>query len=391
MKRLLFLLLIFVSFISNAQLGVPAQHQWPTITNGAGYAAFSDAFTHASFSSQSNTVTTYPFPAGWGNGGSEGLISANDGNIYTSSISGSYIYKFIPADNSIIRVSVVNTGFLQGVKAANGKIYDPAFSRNSIFVYDPSNNTSYEIGAGAFHGTNFLNGCAYDGTNILCAPGKGTDGFLVIHPTSSPGSSSGDTYEFIGASPSMVGITTSYFANVVFASDGNYYAIPFDGHEIYKITTSWTVTQPFSTVTGTGAGSYASGVEEAAHPGIIICVAYGAGSKVLKINIGTNTWALLGTQTGGYGGCTHGVDLKIICSPQHSTTMGIFDPETDTFDESITVPGIATNDVIGITLDSKGRLVCAPNGGNYFLVFRTALTSGDLFVSCYQSLYTLKY
>lgn len=394
MRKLISLFLALLSITASAQLGIPATHQWPAKGDGTAFTQYKDAYTHASFSSQTNTVATYSFPAGWGNGGSEGLISANDGFAYTSSISGSFIYKFIPADNSTIRIPVVNTGFLQGVMAANGKIYDPAFSRNSIFVYDPSNNSSYEITASiaAFHGTNFYNGCAYDGTDILCAPGKGTDGFLKIHPLSVAGSSTGDTFEFVGSSPSMSGITTSYFANMVFASDGAYYAFPFDGHEIYKITTSGTVTQPFSTVTGSGAGSYASGVEEVAHPGIIICVAYGAGSKPLKVNITNNTWSLIGSgQTGGYGGCATGLDLKIGCAPQHSTTFGIYDPETDTFDESVTVPGIATNDVIGVTLLSDGRWLCAPNGGSYWLTMRTAVTSGRLPDPLFLNLFGLKY
>lgn len=378
MKLLVFLLCLITTVTFGQPIPTPANQVLPTWKEATHFTSYSTARQNLSFSSQTADIVKYNFPAGWASGGSEGATSTATANgyVYTIPASGSYIYRFDPSTNSTKRISVSASGYLKGPTAPNGKIYMLPFSTNSIGVFDPSNETFYTITASisAFHGSNYYNGaCLGPDGNIWAAPGKGTDGFLKIVPGSAPGSTTGDTFSFVGSSPSMSGITTSWFANMITASDGKMYAIPFDGNKIYKVTTGGTITQPFTDLTGTGLGQYASAVEETKHPGTIICIAYGGGTKPLKINITAVTWSLLSTQTGGYGGCTEGLDFKIICAPQHSTTIGVFDPETDLLDETGTVSAIANNDTIGACLIKDGRILFGP-GNTYWLVYRSALT-----------------
>lgn len=378
-----------VSNTLTVPLGLPA---WDTGTSWASYAMWRTKL--ASITSQTTTVNYYDGSVGAMK--NEGSVSIGDGTIITCPVAGSVI-QWTPSTNGYAVVTG-SGNYLGPVYAPNGKIYFGGFNTNAIGVYDPSNNTFYQmassIGAlpNAAGQTAFTNGgtlCQVNGQAAIVWAPYGSGAFVCLYPTSALGSQANDTWYTFGTGDTN--LSGQPYAGIIEGPNGKLITSPFGTVKIAEIDltalvggnlTSASISYPYPDVTPGGSGGCAglrTGLD-----GLVYSSSYGR-TNLLQIDVNAHTITYFGaTQLSGVAASAWGslnMDMRghLWSFPQgESRSLDI----TTGASPSVTLTTCSTlSTYIGTSFTSDGRVFApsfnATGGHGKFATVGTATVALD--------------
>ena len=256
--------------------------------------------------------------------------------------------------------------YIGGVLAPNGKIYCVPYQSTAIGIIDPiaSTYSTTTFPTGTITGTGagtaaYAGGVLAPNGKIYFIPNSATV-VGVVDPVA-------NTYTTFGTAPG-----SSAYVGGVLAPNGKIYCVSQNATSIGIIdptaNTFSTTTFPTGTITGTGAASsaYTGGV--LAPNGKIYFIPRNA-TTVGVVDPDANTYTTFGTApgSGAYAGGVLAPNGKIYCVAYQATSIGIIDPTVNTFSTTTFPSGTvaAANSYYGGVLGPNGKIYFIPWGSSF--------------------------